>query len=79
MLALRQKASPFTKEEWQNFLQEGDGLDPVKAQAFRQLESLRQSSTMLLGDDFDWKQELQEAIDEKYTASQLPTVTDLYY
>ena len=63
------KTNPFTSEQWQQFLQEGEGLDPIKTAAFNRLESLRESVADYFSPDFDWRQELQEALDEKYGAS----------
>ena len=58
--------APFTEEEWERFIYGGSGVDPQKAAAFAALERLREQNKDYFGEDFDYKKELAEAIDEKF-------------
>ena len=58
--------SKFTEEEFQTFLNSGEGINPKKAAAFARLEELRKSNTVHFPADTDWKKEIEEAHNENY-------------
>lgn len=58
--------SNFTEEEFQMFLNSGEGINPKKAAAFARLEELRKSNSVHFPADTNWKKEIAEAHNEKY-------------
>lgn len=66
--AAQSVSSPFTEQEWERFIHDGSGVDNKKAAAFAALEQWREQNRIFFDDDFDYRKELAEAIDEKFGA-----------